>query len=214
VQALAADGSGRFVAWATGDGNSDVEVHWRDPAASAAPQTLTFPTRGLLAVAIDPVGGRVAGVSAPESPGGEQTLWVRDPAGIEPRSVVTRRGMCGGAAFSPDGRLFAVADVSNVLIYRTGTWEFAAEIPVPLATTCLAFSPDGRRLAAVGFDGVTTLLDPSAGKRVFQLRSLAGSRPDDMAANARVAFSPDGSRLISTNWDGSVNVWDGSSVNP
>jgi WD40 repeat protein len=212
VQALAADGAGRVVAWATGDGSGDVEVHWRNPSADAAPQSLSLPTRGLLAVAIDPVGGRVGGVSAPETAGGEQTLWVRDPAGAEPRSVVTRRGMCGGAAFSPDGRLFAVADISNVLIYRTGTWELASEIPVPLATTCLTFSPDGRRLAAVGFDGITTLLDPVAGKRVFQLRSLAGSRPDEMAANARVAFSPDGSRLISTNWDGSVNVWDGSPV--
>jgi WD40 repeat protein len=86
----------------------------------------------------------------------------------------------------------------------------AFRIPIPPATTCLAFSPEGRRLVAVGYDGDATLLDPTAGKRVIQLRSLAGPRPDEMASDARVAFSPDGAWLLSTNWDGSINVWDGS----
>jgi len=63
----------------------------------------------------------------------------------------------------------------------------------------LAFSPDGRRLAAVGYDGVVTLYDPAAGKRVFQLGGLAPSRPGDAACDARVAFSPDGRWFVSTN---------------
>jgi WD40 repeat protein len=212
VQALAVDGSGRLVTWATGAGDGDVAVHWWDPADESGPTpALSFPTRGLLALAIDPAGGRVAAVAAPTAPGSEQTVWVRDLAGAEPpRALVTSRAMFGGVAFSPDGRLFAVADIAVVRTFRTGTWELASEVPVPPATTCLTFSPDGRRLAAIGYDGITTLLDPAAGKRVFQLRSLAGSRPDEMAANARVAFSPDGSWLLSTNWDGSINVWDGS----
>lgn len=73
----------------------------------------------------------------------------------------------------------------------------------------LAFSPDGRRLAAVGYEGTMTLLDAAAGKRVLQLRSLGKSRPGDVASNGRVAFSPDVSMLVCTNWDGSISVWDG-----
>ncbi|HEY1376086.1 MAG TPA: protein kinase, partial [Gemmataceae bacterium] len=211
VHVLAVDASGRVVAWAVGRGDGDVAVHWRDPAAESEPPPLSFPTRGLLALAIDPAGGHVAAVAAPTTAGGEQTVWVRDLAGTAPpRAVVTSQGMTGGVAFSPDGRLFAVADAESVRTYRTGTWELASEVPVPPATTCLTFSPDGRRLAAVGYDGITTLLDPVAGKRVFQLPSLAGSRPDEYAANARVAFSPDGAWLLSTNWDGSLNLWDGT----
>jgi WD40 repeat protein len=193
-------------------GDNDVAVHWRvTNAPESLPPPLSIPTGGLIALAIDSVSGHIAAVSAPTVVGSEQTVWVRGLADTgPPRELFTSRAMFGGIAFSPDGRLFAVADNVVVRTFRTDTWELTSQVPVPLATTCLAFSPDGRRLAAIGYDGITTLLDPAAGKRVFQLRSLTGRRPDEMAANARVAFSPDGGWLLSTNWDGSLNLWDGT----
>src|SRR5262249_30568643 len=55
VQVLAVDGTGRLVTWATGTGRGEVAVHWRDPAVdSQPPAPLSFPTPGLMALAIDP----------------------------------------------------------------------------------------------------------------------------------------------------------------
>jgi WD40 repeat protein len=211
VQVLTVDRPGRLLAWATSAGENAVDVHWRDPDAEAQSPPVQLPTRGLIALALDPAGGRVAAVTSVNRPGGEQTVWVFDTAGGgPPRALAGGTGMFGGLAFSPDGGLLAVADGGSLRVYRTGSWEQLSQVPIPPATTSLAFSPDGRRLAAVGYDGDTTLIDPVSGKRVFQLRSLTGSRPDELASDARVAFSPDGSWLISTNWDGSLNVWDGS----
>jgi WD40 repeat protein len=212
VQVLAVDPLGRRLAWATSAGDGAVDVHWRDDDAGFQPPPIQLPTRGLIALALDPTGGRVAAVAAATRREGEPTVWVFDASGADPPKVVASgtSATYGGITFSPDGRLLAVADGDAVRIYRAGTYELAFQVPVSPATTCLTFSPDGRRLAAVGYDGNTTLVDPVAGKRVFQLGSLAGSRPDEMACDARVAFGPDGSWLISTNWDGSINVWDGS----
>jgi dipeptidyl aminopeptidase/acylaminoacyl peptidase len=210
VQVVAADATGRRLAWATAVGDASAEVHWRDLESHAEPPPLRIPTRGVTALAIDPSGGRLAVIGAADQPGA-RSLWLCDVAAATPPVLVTTgTGMFGGLAFSPDGRLLALADDGMVRIHRTDRAELAFQVPIPSSTTCLTFSPDGRRLAAVGYDGTTTLVDPACGKRVFQLPSLTGGRPDEMACDARVAFSPDGSWLISTNWDGSINVWDGS----
>jgi WD40 repeat protein len=162
-----------------------------------------------VALTIDLPGGQLAAVTAATRAGGEQSLWAFDLAGARPpREVARGTAMYGGLSFNPDGSRLAVSVGDAVEVYRTSTWERAHRVQLP-PSTALAYSPDGQRLAAVGYDGHATLFDPIAGKRVFELRSLAPSRPDDMAADARVAFSPDGSWLLSTNWDGSLNLWDG-----
>src|SRR5262249_35029417 len=70
----------------------------------------------------------------------------------------------------------------------------------------LAFSPDGRRLAAVNRDQVT-LWDVETGQEVLVLRG-APPRAGDPAFNPRVAWSADGRRLAATNWNDTVSIWD------
>jgi serine/threonine protein kinase/WD40 repeat protein len=213
VQTLAVDHSGRLLTWATAAGEDAVDIHWRDPEVGLQPASVRLEARTLIALAIDPANNHIAALTAVNRSGGEQSLWVVDTSGASPpREVARGNAMFGGLSFSADGNQLAVSVGEVVQVYRTGSWKLALQTAAPPTTTCLVFSPDGRRLAAVGYDGNAMLLSATSGKRVFQLQSLARSRTDAMASDARVAFSPDGSFLLSTNWDGSINVWDGSPI--
>ena len=70
----------------------------------------------------------------------------------------------------------------------------------------VAFSPDGRMLAASGNDGMLKLWDVKSGK---ELKSLVHrDSPDiDMATYAFV-FSRDGKQIYAGNGDGTISVWD------
>jgi hypothetical protein len=205
ILALAADATGRYLAWAT-----DRTIHWRDldGPTTVGSARLDAPP---VAVAMAPGGGWVVAVTSAGQPGTDDTAWVIDATDREPpRAVARGPRMTGGLAFSADGHELAIAVGDAVRVCRAGAWDLWHQVPCPPPTTGLAYSPDGRRLAAVNADGVLTLTDPAANHAVFQLHSLNAARPTDRASNARVAFSPDGHWLASTNWDGTLNLWNGS----
>jgi WD40 repeat protein/predicted Ser/Thr protein kinase len=79
-------------------------------------------------------------------------------------------------------------------------------------TVDIAYNPDGRRMAAVGIDflsssGALKLLDVGTGKTLFEVRSSGPPL-------ARVCFSQDGSRLATDYTDSSVRVWDARDGRP
>jgi WD40 repeat protein len=212
VLAIAADATGRWLAWATAGPDGGAELRWWDAAAEVAAGSARLTAADVRALAVEPGGGRTAVLAAPpDRPAGEQVVWLIDPAAPSgpPREIARGPGLPGGLTFGPGGRTLAVATAEAVHVYDADSGVLRHAIPCPPGMTGVAFNPDGRRLAAVDADGVVTLADPATGKVAFQFHGLARPRPNDLAVDARVMFSPDGHWLASTNWDGTLNLWDG-----
>ncbi|MDE2658511.1 MAG: PKD domain-containing protein, partial [Verrucomicrobiota bacterium] len=128
-------------------------------------------------------------------------------------------------AFSPDGKQLASGhqygsvrlwDVDAMLEGKEGSmgpkkpgvkrrpWLHTKISIGAVSIVSLAFSADGKRLAAGSEDNRIALMDPVSGK---VLRSFVGHQ----AAVVALAFSPDGKRLASASHDRSVKIWDPSS---
>jgi WD40 repeat protein/serine/threonine protein kinase len=90
---------------------------------------------------------------------------------------------------------------------RASTRELAVLGGSRRAITSLAFSPDGRRLAAVSPDRPVQLWDVATGREVLTLTDTP-YRP------AGVAFAPDGRHLVLTTAEGLVAVWDSQFLPP
>jgi WD40 repeat protein/serine/threonine protein kinase len=66
---------------------------------------------------------------------------------------------------------------------------------------CIAFSPDGRRIATASYDQTVKLWDTATGREMFTLRGHAGGV-------IALAFSPEGHRIVSGGLDNTARVWD------
>jgi WD40 repeat protein len=116
-------------------------------------------------------------------------------------------------AFSPDSKrlatgtgffltgevkLWDVADGKEVLTFDGHTGYL----------TCVAFSPDGKRLASSAVDDTVRVWDLEAGKEALALKIHADDADQTHRFIQAVAFSPDGKRLASGGGDGIVRVWE------
>jgi len=72
----------------------------------------------------------------------------------------------------------------------------------------LAFSPDGRRLAAVSCTGVVCLWDADVGRLEKRFHDGEIDSQTVWTPQQFVLFSPDGHRIASTPGDHSIRVWD------
>ena len=114
-------------------------------------------------------------------------VWEAD-TGKEVRTLMERGPWSWNVVFSPDGKWLACAVPGGVRLWETTEW---ADGPVPKGSftpTALAYSPDGKRLAAGCNDQVIRLLDPSTGEPVAALPCASGPIQS-------VAFRPDGKQV-------------------
>jgi WD40 repeat protein len=109
--------------------------------------------------------------------------------------------------YSPDGRMVAVADVGMprmvVSLFDVGTGRLAKRLALPDQVTnrvlCLAFSPDGTKLAWGELDGSVALWDVPAARPMARRKLHQGMLKG-------VAFSPDGRSIASGGTDGIVHL--------
>ena len=132
--------------------------------------------------------------------GGAVRVW--GPIDGRSRLLPSSGFAANSAAFSPDGRTIVTGEVdcsSRVWDARTGRERMTFRGD-NRGITCVAYSPDGSKLASAG-GGPVKLRDATSGAPLATLGQSTGG-------SAALAFSPDGGRLAFASWDGSIRVWE------
>jgi RNA polymerase sigma factor (sigma-70 family) len=108
----------------------------------------------------------------------------------------------GSLVFTPDGKTL-FSGQSTIHTWNVATGKPLSRFRPDQGGIPLVLSPDGNILAAGGFDGTITLLDPASGKKLRQVK------PHKDAVRA-ITFSPDGKLLASGSQDrtGTIVLWD------
>ncbi len=169
-----------------------------------------LPVSGIAALAFSPDGKTLA-VASTNMPGDPVQLWDVATRRMTGQLTTGFTSRMNSIAFSPDGTLLAASATqdttmqvwSTARLSRVATFSDIQQTQYPPqlggGVFMLAFSPDGRLLAAAGIDGKIRVYSVPG----FSL--LAVVPPLDSTTS--LAFSPDGRTLAFGNADGSVYLY-------
>lgn len=121
-------------------------------------------------------------------------------------------------SFSLDGRWLAVAKDPQIKVWNTSTGKELHHFRSTEATGQLIFSPDGKRLAAVGAqgslrlwdltDGKILLVDPRTARQIDADPLALGGGHVLIGKITAATFSDDGKHLATGDAQGTVQIWD------
>ncbi|KAF9325813.1 superkiller, partial [Linnemannia elongata] len=104
-------------------------------------------------------------------------------------------------AFSPDGKLFAVAlRYGSLITYNTTTWTRVRQHKERNEVSPIAFSPNNRHLAFVSEDMTCRLWDTASGETLLVMEG----HTEPLWS---VAFSPCGKQIASASYDSTIRLW-------
>jgi len=190
VVALAWSRDGGALALAGADGG----VHLLDSAVGARTTRVGEHAVGALAVAFSRDGATL--ISGGQD--GALQVFARDGS-QPPRRIVLAQAWVGQVACSVDGSRIAASAGRHVSIHDARTMDVMHQFaPLPATVEALAFSSNGRQLAAASYGGLQ-LLTPFA---PFTTRKLAWT-----GACISVAWRPDASVIAAGGQDASVQFW-------
>ena len=203
IETIAASPDGRLLALA------ELSSRWKGPDGRVALWDLATGTRrALLSTGGDEVEGLAFSPDGRSlATGGEHNrkviIW---SAATGKKRITLNVGCCHveGLAFSPDHRTLAVANLEDGVTL----WDYARRKrgrTLAAAPRSVAFSPDGRIVAAGGRTG------PNDRPGVALWDTDTGKRRATLVTDREVwdiAFSPDGRTVVSADDAGNVTLWD------
>jgi WD40 repeat protein len=130
---------------------------------------------------------------------GARLVAVRDD-GTRRESVRTVRGVWRMEA-SPDGSTVLTGGEHNAGLWDGATLKYRGPLRHPDAVIGVGFSPDGRTVATVGFEGVVRFWDVST-------RTCRAAFDCGLGHGEAVAFAPDGLTCAVADCSGQVVLWD------